>query len=416
MEQLENVKKILVDVGNKIERSKEIARLKGENFNIFSILGVETKENRTHSNFLASLLNPKGEHGLNDTFLQLFYDTIIPIVTSVEKQKIINKLRSDTVTVKTEDTDGIDAGRVDISIRSKNGIIFMENKIYAGDQNNQIAKYSKNHKEKNKLVFYLTLYGKSPSNESLEKKDSSEKVKVSDDFFLLSYQTDVINWLEKCQKEAADYPIIRETIKQYLILIKKLTGQLTTQIEMNEIHNLIKENYLSAITISNNIEEVKIDLIKNLIIKITESLEKKLDGNWKFVTGDVRKKWEGGFQFSNESWEDVQIGWKGNPYLYKSSSQTVIGIIANKNLNIRSELEKHLRSSRYNSILQPYKKSTDGWIKFRVININDDDYIKLSSKNSFENYMEEIVKEMCNLAMIVVEFYKKKNNIKEVNY
>ena len=43
-------------------------------------------------------------------------------------------------------------------------------------------------------------------------------------------------------KESADRPILRETIKQYIILIKKLTNQLTNQKMEDEIKKLIIKN------------------------------------------------------------------------------------------------------------------------------------------------------------------------------
>lgn len=45
------------------KRYEEIAKLTGENFNIFQILGLQTSEVRLHSAFLAELLNSKGLHG-----------------------------------------------------------------------------------------------------------------------------------------------------------------------------------------------------------------------------------------------------------------------------------------------------------------------------------------------------------------
>ena len=48
------------------------AKLTGENFNVFEILGLNTCEVRTHSAFIAELLDPSGVHGQGDTFLRLF--------------------------------------------------------------------------------------------------------------------------------------------------------------------------------------------------------------------------------------------------------------------------------------------------------------------------------------------------------
>ncbi|WP_417601041.1 PD-(D/E)XK nuclease family protein [Owenweeksia hongkongensis] len=55
--------------------SKAYARVSeanSEDFNIFSILNMETNEVKTHSTFLAELLNPHGSHSMGETFLQLF--------------------------------------------------------------------------------------------------------------------------------------------------------------------------------------------------------------------------------------------------------------------------------------------------------------------------------------------------------
>ena len=55
---------------NKVQQEEK--RKRGENFNIFSVMGLQTKEVRLHSAFLAELLNPKGNHGLGDKFLVAF--------------------------------------------------------------------------------------------------------------------------------------------------------------------------------------------------------------------------------------------------------------------------------------------------------------------------------------------------------
>ena len=275
-DKIKNIKELLSNVNAKIEKSNEISKLKGENFNIFSILDVETKENKTHSNFIVSLLDPNGVHSLGDVFLQLFFQTIIsdeikcPLPDN--KQEIIKLLMQDKVKVKTEEylgkinSEEEDGGRVDISVKGNKGTIFIENKIYAGDQHKQLARYI----DKNNVVFYLTLFGKPPS------KDSSGTYSVNKDFFLLSYNTDIKNWLEKCQKEASDFPIIRETIKQYIILIKKLTGQLNYQEMEKEILELVKSNIEAAETIGKLLGQAKSEIERNLYSNVLDKLISKL--------------------------------------------------------------------------------------------------------------------------------------------
>lgn len=65
-------KNLLRDVKRTLKDQEEIKNLKGENFNVFSILKMESKENGTHSAFLGELLNPKGSHNFKSVFLGLF--------------------------------------------------------------------------------------------------------------------------------------------------------------------------------------------------------------------------------------------------------------------------------------------------------------------------------------------------------
>ena len=51
-----------------------VAKNTGEKFNLFSILGMESLEVKTHSRFLAELLNNKGSHLRGSSFLELFID------------------------------------------------------------------------------------------------------------------------------------------------------------------------------------------------------------------------------------------------------------------------------------------------------------------------------------------------------
>ena len=70
--ELENIKTLLHNTSRIVKHQEEIKALRGENFNIFSILKMESKENATHSAFLGELLNPDGSHLLKNIFLKHF--------------------------------------------------------------------------------------------------------------------------------------------------------------------------------------------------------------------------------------------------------------------------------------------------------------------------------------------------------
>ena len=215
-----NLEELLKRVSEIVVREKtqqEEKRKRGENFNIFKVLGLSTSEVRLHSAFLAELLNPNGDHGLGDNFLKAFVDGVI------RKQRESFAFDSASAQVYVEYPVGTvsnnydKGGRIDILIQDKNRqTIVIENKIYAGDQPLQLYRYNRYLTEDAKLessqyvLLYLSLEdGDQPSEESTGKNPSFN-------FYCINYRNDIINWLNECIGKAALFPGIRETISQYV--------------------------------------------------------------------------------------------------------------------------------------------------------------------------------------------------------
>lgn len=128
-----------------LNKEYESQKNKGELFNTFSILKMETAENKTHSNFIAELLNPKGSHLKGSIFLELFLKEIN--YTEFEAQNASVKLEK---YIGEIDTERLTGGKIDIYTQDKNGnIISIENKINAKDQDYQIERYC-NHEIRKK--------------------------------------------------------------------------------------------------------------------------------------------------------------------------------------------------------------------------------------------------------------------------
>src|SRR5690606_24060533 len=136
------------------------SRLKGENFNVFSILNMEHKENGTHSAFLGELLNPNGSHSKGNLFLKLFLQIVGNNTINLENASVILEKH-----IGIRDDANLLGGRVDIYITDLVNSICIENKIYAADQNVQLQRYCNHNKEYN-TVYYLTLDGSDASKES----------------------------------------------------------------------------------------------------------------------------------------------------------------------------------------------------------------------------------------------------------
>jgi len=138
----------------------------GENFNVFSALNMCSDEMRLHSRLLATLFNPKANHGLGNEFLRQFLVTAIKVDDNYITH--CNESIAERYVGEVTETTG---GRIDIILEDgKHGII-IENKIYASDQPNQLLRYHnygvKQFGENNFKLVYLTLYGSEPSSDSL---------------------------------------------------------------------------------------------------------------------------------------------------------------------------------------------------------------------------------------------------------
>lgn len=296
------IEKILKRATQIIQRQEELSILKGENFNIFSILGMERKENETHSAFLSELLDPKGSHLMGSVFLELF----------LKQQNALHHLDFNSVSVRTEKPIGAKnllsetGGRVDIILTDKgNKTICIENKIDAIDQEGQIARYCNYNTGKNQ-VLYLTLEGDDPDPISKLDKTSGK------DFFNLSYKLDIIEWLEQCQKESYQFPILRETINQYLILIKKLTNQLSNDQMDKELREIIINNYNSAVVISSSVSKIELEVTELFLNDIKTKLKTDLGkGFCVEVSEDLKVNWSG-IYITNVSWpDDVRVKLEG---------------------------------------------------------------------------------------------------------
>lgn len=229
---MEKILNLLNQVQILVKKSNEILDSTGARFNIFRTLGVNHYEN-THSAILSEFLNPKGTHSMGDEFLKVFIQLFC---TDFD----FNTLCARVITEKSTSE-----GRMDIVIESDTKAIIIENKIYAGDQWHQLQRYNSYANDnyiKGYRLLYLNLWG----NEASEQSGSDV------DYQPISYQYDIVKWLEECAKIAYNKPMVRETINQYINHIKNLTGMNIEKNTQNEIVQLLikdKDSFKSAVDV-----------------------------------------------------------------------------------------------------------------------------------------------------------------------
>lgn len=260
---------MLAQVSSLRRTQQKLALLSGENFNVFRILGLESKEVRMHSGFLGELLNPAGSHGLKDAFLKLFLDAINQKLPQRAKKPPEFNTEAAHLVVEHDigriTTNYQQGGRIDLYLESGGEYIFIENKIYAGDQQNQLLRY-KAHKNHARLL-YLTLDGK-------DAPEWSKGGLNTDQYQIISYKEDVSSWLERCRQVAVAYPLVRETIVQYQHLINYLTGNTPNDFMKEEMKHLLQgsqDNFVSAATLQSVFAETRQEFINSLTEKFDEA-------------------------------------------------------------------------------------------------------------------------------------------------
>lgn len=260
-----------------IDFNKEKASMSGENFNIFSIMSMESDEVFTHSALITELLNPKGSHGMGGDFLKEFYKIVLKEEFTLKLEELVCVKEEHIGFRNEEQTSG---GRLDIVLKDfqQNGFV-IENKIYAGEQVNQLLRYK--NKYPNAKLLYLTLYGES------SKQVSSDGVEYTS----ISYENDIKNWIEECTKLSFNKPIIRETLQQYLNLIKKLTHQTANKEMKEKVIEIINENFEASQEIYNNfltaLRRKQLELLKFTSEKFNEAMIKN---SWLNISSKVDEK------------------------------------------------------------------------------------------------------------------------------
>jgi hypothetical protein len=294
---IQEIQNLYAQVKSVLSKYRKVNELTGENFNVFKILKLESSEVRMHSSFIAELLNPKGSHGQGDIFLRLFIKRFCFKKKDFDISSCYVEIEKHTGFINEDRTEG---GRLDIFICDKhNNHIIIENKIYAGDQQNQLVRYNSYSLDAD--ILYLTLDGKKPS-------ENSRGNLVEDEHFkCISYKKNIIDWLVDCRKEMAIFPIIREAITHYINLIKYLTNQTVSSAMQKELTDVIKSNLEASIAIVNNMDKV-LDEVSSEFGRLLES-ELNILGLICYYQVDFDEKYSG-IYITKPEWNYLNIAFQ----------------------------------------------------------------------------------------------------------
>jgi hypothetical protein len=373
---MENIKNVLNQITILMKKNEEILNATGGRFNMFQICGVNHYEN-THSAIISEFLNPEGTHSFKSKLLQCYVDLFCVDESFKQRFNCENAhVYTEYETIK---------GRIDILIEdNKNHAIIIENKIYANDQQEQLKRYSMFAEAKygkgNYEVFYLTLFG----------DDASEQSGQDVCYKSISYEKDIIAWLEKCACMAVYSPMVRETINQYINHLKSLTNQDMNTKNIEEIVQLLSrsENLESVFAIGSNFSKVKNHIINKVFLpQLTSICEELMLNNVSDANVDrVGTKWAI-FRIQNPSWKYFEIGFEFGEKELKSLYYGIYHI----NENIRNDETFDKLKSCLNNTWRSNK--TWIWKQFPTyVNWGKEAFIAINNGTMAQIFKEKIVK------------------------
>jgi len=238
---LSTLRRLLDDVGGVRQEHAKTAAFSAANYNVFTVLGVESKEVTTHSAFLAHLFDPTASHCQGSLFLERFLVGAIGVG--------VGSNTSNWTALKEWVVPG---GRIDILVQSKDEgtICVIENKIYASDGPAQLSTYRayldsdsiQRAFPRRQDLFYLTLDG----------RPSPEADKQGIRYTPISYANHIAPVLRAALPKIKAPPVAH-TVQQYLRTVESLTSHHTMKDDLDrQIIDVLAEprNLATALVIA----------------------------------------------------------------------------------------------------------------------------------------------------------------------
>lgn len=158
---------------------------------------------------------------------------------------------------------------MDFKIENKNLCVVLEMKIYAEDGSKQLRRYEKYclENKKNYKIFYLTLDGHKPSNQSIEGFENKNNLKC------ISFKEHILPWLKECLNLVKDEKNKSSFILQYIAVIENLIEE-----EKYRMADLIKGSK-DAKAIIFLYEKILKDKMQEILKKFLEKLGREIKKN-----------------------------------------------------------------------------------------------------------------------------------------
>lgn len=238
MEKIQNLLNKVDVIRQEAKKLRDESYKKGEEFDVFSVVGFWNEEVKFHSAIIAELLDPHGSHGAGDFYLKQFLKILKRDDFPLDTTRVQPKIKERYIGPVTETT----GGEIDIIIEDGKHALIIENKPKYKDQENQMLRY-RNYADENyedSILIYLTKDGREASDYSTGGRRF--------DYKRLSYN-DILSWLDKCSCKSLPDTNVKAVINQYKLHIKKILGITMDDNNSKELLELLTQNENNALAV-----------------------------------------------------------------------------------------------------------------------------------------------------------------------
>lgn len=228
-------------------------------FNILSTLQLERCETRVHSRIIFFLLNSRCGPNEKDSFLHIFLQVI----------RIPKAFLDESWNVYRERAFAGGSSRIDFVLESKRFCAVIEMKIDAGDGDSQLARYASFCRKKRKeyMVYYLTLNGHMPEEQSI-------RGVAPDRFRCISFEKEIISWLQACMASVQEGGYEHSFLKQYLGAVRQAAGMDDEEFDVKDLLDS-SDMARAAQTVARSFHEKMGEVTERFFQKLCEQVEKK---------------------------------------------------------------------------------------------------------------------------------------------
>ena len=256
------MQELIGQVADIVEEYRSKREQIGLNYNVFTLMDIERREEETHEYMIYSILNYRNSDRRKEFIEQFLISMGIPKSFLREQWTVEREYYTEK------------HGRLDLFFKpsghSKKCVV-VELKVDAEDQPRQLKRYEdyvRACRYQDYRIIYLTLDGRDPEEQSYEGMVHPEWLMRK------SFGEDVLNWLEGCIEICQDKNVDAGFMQQYWILLKKLTEEDKMG---NDVAKLIKSSreLRACLEIEQALHEIKGQILYDFMDAIYHEMKIK---------------------------------------------------------------------------------------------------------------------------------------------